>query len=57
MCDRLSRPGVRGTDEGNFIHLALGCVGNYWMGLDGTNKDGDLVDASRSMVVVQIKNI
>lgn len=53
MRTRLSRPEVQGTDEGNFIHLALGCAKDYWMKPDDTNEGGSLVGASSIMVQVQ----
>ena len=57
MRTRLSKHGVPGSDEGRFIHLALGCVENYWIRPDSTNEASSLVDASRVMVMVQVKNI
>ncbi|KAJ5568929.1 hypothetical protein N7450_011415 [Penicillium hetheringtonii] len=53
MRTRLSIPGVQDTDEGWFIHLALGCVENYWMRPDGTNEGGGLVNPCMIMVHVE----
>lgn len=53
MRTRLSKHGVPGSDEGKLIHLALGCVENYWMRPEGTNEDGGLVNPCRIMVQVQ----